>query len=136
MNRLLIGKPCLKVYKIIEKKRSNKVLEKKNRNFCNKNSSLDQYEQLLWTEIYRPKTSQTYLGNHTRQIKRLNEWLFYWTKKLRNEQPKKILQKKRKRFADDDDDEDFTDNSSKYLEKKKPIYSVNILSYSIRSLID
>jgi hypothetical protein len=100
------------------KKAIEQSIRKKNRNFCNKNSSLDQYEQLLWTEIYRPKTTQTYLGNHTKQIKRLNEWLFYWTKKLRNEQPKKVLQKKRKRFADYDD-EDFTDNSSKYLEKKK-----------------
>jgi len=78
--------------------------------------SLDQHEQLLWTELYRPKTSQTYLGNHTRQIKRLNEWFSYWRNKLQNEQPKTILRKKRKRL--EDDDEDFTENSSKYSYKK------------------
>lgn len=91
--------------------------------FYNKNCFVDQYEQLLWTEIYRPKTSKTYLGNHTRQIKRLNEWFSYWTKKLQNEQP---IQKKRKHISDDDDS-DFEDSSSKYL-----IYTVNILIYSIR----
>ncbi len=118
IHRLLIGNQCLKVYKIIEKKRLNKVLEVFfSFVLLRKNFFLDQYEQLLWTELYRPKTSQTYLGNHTRQIKRLNEWFSYWTKKLQNEQPKKILQKKRKRLSDDDDDddEDFTENSSKYL---------------------
>ncbi len=81
-------------------------------------SFLDQYEQLLWTELYRPKTSQTYLGNHTKQIKRLHEWFSYWRNKLQNEQPKKILPKKRKHLSDDDDDEDFTENSSKYSHRK------------------
>ncbi|CAF4038174.1 unnamed protein product [Rotaria sp. Silwood2] len=75
-----------------------------------------QYEQLLWTEIYRSKNSKTYLGNHTRQIKRLNEWFSYWTKKLHNEQPKKKAQrKKRKRLVDDDDeyyDENFSNDSN------------------------
>ncbi|CAF3692369.1 unnamed protein product [Rotaria sp. Silwood1] len=72
----------------------------------------NQYEQLLWTEIYRPKNSKTYLGNHTRQIKHLNEWFSYWTKKLHNEQPqKKVSRKKRKCLADDDDDDDYSDKN-------------------------
>ncbi|CAF0847203.1 unnamed protein product [Rotaria sordida] len=80
----------------------------------------NQYEQLLWTEIYRPKNSKTYLGNHTRQIKRLNEWFSYWTKKLHNEQPKKkVLRKKRKRLAYDDDeyfDENFSNDSNRLFD--------------------
>ena len=78
-------------------------------------SFLDQHEQLLWTELYRPKTSKTYLGNHTYQVKRLNEWFSYWTKRLQNEQPKRILSKKRKRPSNDDD---FSENSSKYAQRK------------------
>jgi hypothetical protein len=70
-------------------------------------NNLDQYEQLPWTEIYRPKTSKAYLGNHTRQVHRLNEWFSYWTRKLHNEQPNK-----RKRSFNDDDDND--DESSNY----------------------
>ncbi|CAF4354288.1 unnamed protein product, partial [Rotaria socialis] len=74
----------------------------------------NQYEQLLWTEIYRPKNTKTYLGNHTRQMKRLNEWFSYWRKKLQSDQPKKQnSRKKRKRIADDDySDEDFSNDSN------------------------
>ncbi|CAF0829067.1 unnamed protein product [Adineta ricciae] len=74
-----------------------------------------QCEQLLWTDIYRPRTSKAYLGNHTRQINRLNEWFSYWTRKLHNEQPKNLSGKKRKRTMSDDDDdssETFDDNSN------------------------
>lgn len=82
-------------------------------------NSSDQYEQLLWTDLYRPKSSKTYLGNHTYQVKRLKEWFAFWTKRLQNEQPKRILPKKRKRFADDeDDDEDLSENSSNYRPSK------------------
>jgi hypothetical protein len=78
--------------------------------------SIDQYEQLPWTEIYRPRHSKAYLGSHTKPIRRLNEWFLYWTKKLHNEQPKKITRKGRKRTRDyeDNSDEDFIDDSSKY----------------------
>ncbi|CAM4778548.1 unnamed protein product [Rotaria magnacalcarata] len=74
----------------------------------------NQYKQLLWTEIYRPKNAKTYLGNHTRQMKRLDEWFSYWRKKLQNDQPKKQnSRKKRKRIADDDySDEDFSNDSN------------------------
>jgi hypothetical protein len=99
-----------KFTRLSEKSNRTKYFEKIN-SFHNKNSSSDQYEQLLWTDIYRPRTSKTYLGNHTRQVKRLNEWFSYWTMKLHNEQPK---QKKRKRISD----EDFDDDSSKYLRRK------------------
>ncbi|CAF2665735.1 unnamed protein product [Rotaria sp. Silwood2] len=73
-----------------------------------------QYEQLPWTEIYRPRNSKTYLGNHTKQIRRLNEWFLYWTKKLRNEPSKKMTRKGRKRARDYDDnsDEDFISDSN------------------------
>jgi len=82
--------------------------------------SIDQYEQLPWTEIYRPRNSKAYLGSHTKQIQGLNEWFLYWTKKLHNEQPKKIVRKGRKRGRnyDDNSDEDFTDDSSKHWKKK------------------
>ena len=74
------------------------------------------YEQLPWTEIYRPRHSKTYLGSHTKQIRRLNDWFSYWTKKLKNEQPKKPVRRGRKRGRNNDDDnsdEDFIDDSSK-----------------------
>ncbi|UJR15561.1 hypothetical protein I4U23_002500 [Adineta vaga] len=74
----------------------------------------NQYEQLSWTEIYRPRHMKTYLGSHTKQIRRLNEWFTYWTKKLHNEKPKKTTRKGRKRGRDFDDnsDEDFIDESN------------------------
>lgn len=80
---------------------------------------IDQYEQLLWTEIYRPRNAKTYLGNHTKQIRRLNEWFLYWTKKLRNEPSKKNQRKGRKRRRDyeDNSDEDFITESSKCTNK-------------------
>ncbi|CAF0829516.1 unnamed protein product [Adineta steineri] len=85
-------------------------------NYQKKTIEQNQYEQLLWTDMYRPKNSKTYLGNHTRQVKRLNEWFSYWTEKLQNEQPKKSIGKKRKRARNDDDNEDssedFDDNSN------------------------
>jgi hypothetical protein len=71
------------------------------------------YEQLSWTEIYRPRSSKTYLGGHTKQIRRLNEWFSHWKKKLNNEQPKKPG-RKRRRNHDDNSDEDFIDESSKH----------------------
>jgi len=88
----------------------NKVISRSN------NISIDQYEQLPWTEIYRPRSSKAYLGNHTKQIRRLNEWFIHWTKKLRNDQSKKPIRKGRKRrkdYDDDNSDEDFIDDSSK-----------------------
>lgn len=77
-------------------------------------SFTDQYEQLLWTDVYRPKSSTAYLGNHTRQVCRLNEWFAHWTKRLQNEQPKQLTGKKRKRAALDDGDVS-DDNSSKSI---------------------
>ena len=76
---------------------------------------LDQYEQLPWTEVYRARHTKTYLGSHTKQIRRLNEWFKHWTKKLHNEKPKKITRKGRKRTRgyEDNSDEDFIDESSK-----------------------
>jgi hypothetical protein len=114
-NQLLIGDQCFNVYKIIEKKRLNKV-KKLSISFrlFSYDSSIDQYEQLSWTEIYRPRNSKTYLGNHTKQIQRLNEWFLHWTKKLHNEQPKKVSRKRRRNY-DDNSDEDFIDDSSKYI---------------------
>ncbi|CAF3402597.1 unnamed protein product [Rotaria socialis] len=74
----------------------------------------NQYEQLPWTEIYRPRNSKAYLGNHTKQIRRLNEWFFHWANKLRNHPSKKITRKGRKRTRDYDDnsDEDFINESN------------------------
>ncbi|CAF1375268.1 unnamed protein product [Rotaria sordida] len=71
-----------------------------------------QYEQLPWTEIYRPRNSKTYLGNRRKQIRRLNQWFLYWTKKLRNE-PLKKKGRKRARDYDDNSDEDFISDSNK-----------------------
>jgi co-chaperonin GroES (HSP10) len=71
----------------------------------------NQYEQLLWTEIYRPRNSKTYLGSHTKQIRRLNEWFSYWKKKLNNDEPKKSGRKRRRNY-DDNSDEDFIDESN------------------------
>ncbi len=78
--------------------------------------SIDQYEQLPWTEIYRPRNSKAYLGSHTKPIRRLNEWFRSWTKKLNNEQPKKTG-RKRARNYDDNSDEDFIDDSSKQIKE-------------------
>ncbi|CAF1083083.1 unnamed protein product [Adineta ricciae] len=74
----------------------------------------NQYEQLPWTEVYRARHTKTYLGSHTKQIRRLNEWFKHWTKKLHNEKPKKITCKGRKRTRgyEDNSDEDFIDESN------------------------
>ncbi|CAF1459355.1 unnamed protein product, partial [Adineta steineri] len=63
---------------------------------------------------YRPRHSKAYLGNHTKQIRRLNEWFLHWTKKLHNDKPQKTTRKGRKRARDNDDnsDEDFIDDSN------------------------
>lgn len=81
--------------------------------------SLDQNEQILWTEIYRPKSSKAFLGNHTRQIKRLNEWFTYWTTKLQTEPLGKIERIKRKRPFDEEDDDG---DSSKSKKKTRTIF--------------
>jgi hypothetical protein len=98
-------------------------------------SSLDHYEQFLWTEVYRPKSSKAYLGNATQQIKRLNEWFSNWTEILQNERPKKIPSKKRKRSSDDEDlfDDNIDEDSSRFpLE----IHSVDLQTESVRSFIN
>ena len=86
----------------------------------NKKSYLDQYEQLLWTEIYRPRHLLTYLGHHTKPIRRLNGWFSFWSKKLKNDPPKKTRRqgRKRRRAQDEDDDnsdDDFVDQSSEQM---------------------
>jgi hypothetical protein len=116
LNHRLIGNRCFILYKIIEQNLLNKVIVKIRVFEGEKKSIVDQYEQLPWTEIYRPRHSQTYLGNHTKQIRRLNDWFSHWTKKLKNEQPKKPVRKGRKRGRNNDEDnsdEDFIDDSSR-----------------------
>lgn len=76
--------------------------------------NLGQVDQLLWTEIYRPKHWITYVGHQTKPVRRLNSWFSLWSTKLNARRTKKnSAQGRKRRRNQDDDDDDFVEQSSK-----------------------
>lgn len=77
-----------------------------------------------WTEIYRARHLNSYLGCHRKEIRRFNDWFHHWSRKLNNEteKPKSTRQgRKRRRVHDEDDDqsdEDFIEQSNLYYHQR------------------
>ncbi|CAF1292089.1 unnamed protein product, partial [Didymodactylos carnosus] len=83
----------------------NKMFENL-KEYKNEAHEQDLYDQLSWTDVYRPRHSLTYIGNYE-QVERAKQWFCYWKNTL-NKPSSQKQQKKRKRKHQSDDDEDET----------------------------